>query len=196
MSSLTTDFTYKQLTEPVEEPVTLAEAKAHLRVDLDEENGLISSFIVVAREQCELEARRSFVKRSMRYMCHSWPTDLGKTLPQRPVVSITHVKVYDWEDAATAIASSNYRLTDDDRVRFTSDFSWPVRARLADGYEVEYIAGYGDASAVPQRYKQAILLLVGHFYENREAVTLAQGMTATVLPLAVQSLLMTDRGSW
>lgn len=196
MSSIEADYTYKQIDEPASEPVSLAEAKLHMRVDLGDDDVLIAGLIAVAREQCELEARRSFVSRKMRYTCHQWHTDLGKILPQRPAAEITAVRCYDWDDVAHEIDAAQYRLSDDNRVRLRHDFQWPVRVRPVDGFEIEYIAGYGDASAVPARYKQAILLLVAHWYANREAVVVGQGYSAMVLPMAVKSLLQTDRGDF
>jgi len=188
---------YKILTAPAEEPISLDEAKAHLRVDIDADDGLIGGLIAAARERCEDEARRSFVERSMRVQVHQWVPTNALLLPQRPALSVTAVRVYDWENVAHVVPTADYWLGDDDRVRLTEGSGWPdVTVRPALGYEVEYVAGYGDATAVPQKYKQAVLLTVGHWYENREEVVIGQGYSSLQIPLGAASLLGIDRGSF
>ncbi len=66
--------------------------------------------------------------------------------------------------------------------------SWPG-ARSGEPVVVRYVAGYGVAGDVPALLKRAMLLLIGHWYENREAVVVASGTVATALPLAVDSIL-------
>jgi uncharacterized phiE125 gp8 family phage protein len=57
--------------------------------------------------------------------------------------------------------------------------------------QVTYVAGYGAAASVPQKYKQAMLLLIGHWYENRETVIV--GTISGPIALAVDSLIWLDR---
>ncbi|MCB0729345.1 MAG: head-tail connector protein, partial [Ignavibacteriae bacterium] len=67
-------------------------------------------------------------------------------------------------------------------------YSWPgASLREAAGVVVRYTAGYGAAEAVPARLRHAILMLVGHLYENREATSQAGALTAT--PMGVERLL-------
>lgn len=76
------------------------------------------------------------------------------------------------------------------RIRDQQDFN-ATPGSGNDGYAVVY-----DHGAVPQIYKQAIELLAGHYYENREQVIAMPGVTIAELPLGVQSLLMIDRGAF
>ena len=80
------------------------------------------------------------------------------------------------------------------RIVLNSGNSWPsTTLRPANGVCITFIAGYGDAATdVPKKIKQAMLLLIGHYYENREAV-LSTGMNAVTVPLAVDSLLWQNR---
>lgn len=67
------------------------------------------------------------------------------------------------------------------------DQVWPGSYHREDAVSVTYVAGYGNADAVPAPIKAAILLIVGHLYENREASTV--GVSAELLPMAVDALL-------
>ena len=60
--------------------------------------------------------------------------------------------------------------------------------------EITYVCGYGYGDSVPQRWKQAVLLLAGHWFENREATV--AGTTVRTIPFAVESLINLDRGSF
>lgn len=187
----------KVATPPTVEPVTLTEAKTHLRVDIADDDTYITRLITMAREQCELEARRAFVTQTLEVRLERWPSyQLG--LPMPPLQSITSITYTD-EDGTTGTVTSTdyvaYTGVEPGRVVLKPSANWPsVNLMPGPSIVIQYVAGYGLAAAVPQRYKQAILLLVGHMYENREAVIV--GTIAGALPLAVSNLLMTDRGSW
>jgi uncharacterized phiE125 gp8 family phage protein len=93
--------------------------------------------------------------------------------------------------------SSDYIVVADTEpgiITLARDKTWPTPTlRTVAPIRVRYVAGYGaTAASVPSRYKQAILLLVGHWYENREAVNI--GNIVNTLPLAVDALLLSDRG--
>jgi len=183
----------ERITAPAAEPVSLSEAKEHLRVisSATEEDDLITSLTSAARELCEDISRRSFVTQTLELTLDAWPVDFIQ-LPLRPIASITSVKYTDSNGDEHTVASTNYILSND-RLFLASGYSWPSDSLQPFGaIKVRYVAGYGDAVAVPNKYKQAILLTVGHWFQNREAVVL--GDTPKELPLAVKALLLTDRG--
>jgi len=99
----------------------------------------------------------------------------------------------------TAYYASGISLAKEDqyepKVYLRNGQSWPgTTLRPHNGICVTYVAGYGDAAAdVPQKIRQALYLLIAHFYENREAVVIGQGFTPTVVPMAVEALLWQDR---
>ena len=188
------------VTAPSVEPVTLAEAKAHLRVDGTDEDTVISGLIVAAREVCEPKARRAFVTQTLKMSFDEWPEDDYFRLLRPPLASVTHVKYYDSAGVLQTMSASDYVVdvaVQPGRVYLEYGKSWPT-ATLRPGLPIEitYVAGYGAAAAVPQRYKQAICLLVGHWYENREQVVVAPGSSAVQVPFAVMTLLTTGRGGW
>ena len=185
-------------TAPAEEPVSLAEMKLHLRVDHTEEDALIASLITAAREQCELESRRTFCTTTLEQRLEGWPWSGGFALLRGPVQSITAISYTDEDGNAGTVDSGDYVLyteTDPATVVLAPDAEWPT-VDLMPGHSVaiRYVAGYGTAGAVPQRYKAAIKLLAAHWYENREPVIV--GTVAVMLPMAVRALLDTDRGGW
>lgn len=182
------------ITAPTVEPVSLAEAKAHLRIDIDDDDTLIGSLITAARSHLEGIARPklAMINQTWEYIADSWPA--GDTLELRPypLVSVTSIKYTDDDGVETTYSSANYLVdtyTQPGRVRLKSASSWPgTSLRELNGLAVRFVAGYGAAgSAVPIQLRQAILLLVGHWYENREPV-LTTGMMAAPLPMTVDAL--------
>lgn len=182
---------FERITGPAEEPVTLTEAKAHLRVVDDSEDTLIAMLITAAREHCEDVARRTFVTQTYALTLDNWP-DKPLALPLPPVAGITSIVYTDDNGNVATLATSVYVL-DGGKLFVAPNQSWPSTSlRQYAGVKVTYTAGYGDAADVPSKYKQAVLLTLGHWFQNREAVVV--GTSAKELPLAAKALLMTDRG--
>jgi phage conserved hypothetical protein, phiE125 gp8 family len=97
-------------------------------------------------------------------------------LSRPPVLSVTNVFFYDDNDTQNTFAASKYYfddISDQPRIVLRQGQTFPTvtSTRNANAYQVLYVAGYGNASAVPMPIKHAIKLLAGHFYENRDAVT-------------------------
>lgn len=200
------------VTAPASEPVSLAEAKAHLRIDAADDDSLITALITAAREAAEAHTRRALVTQSWRLSLDGFPAaaqpwwdGVRRTanvaadgsvieLPRPPLVSVTSVTVYDDDDSATIAAASSYYVDSDrepGRVVLRSGGTWPVVGRVAGGVEVLFVAGYGAASAVPQAIRQGMLMLIGHLYEHREAEaggSLPSGVTALWRPYRVLGL--------
>ena len=190
----------KLITDATEEPITLDEAKDHLRVDGDDENALIMGYIKAARRQCEMVSRRAFVTQTWELALEGWRRCDYIELPKPPLASVASVKYTDsagveWTMSGADYVVDTYRQPG--RVMLGYSKAWPsVTLRPGPSVVVRYVAGYGMPAAVPETYKQAIKLLVGHYYENREAIVIQAGVVATQVPMAVDALLMTDRGAW
>lgn len=182
-----------QTAAPSETPVTLGEAKAHLRVDHSDEDALITSLIAAATEH--LDGRRGYLGRclitqSWEYRLHCFPRSGVIELPLPPLQNVASVKYLD--DAGveqTLIANTDYVVdsaTYYGQVRRAYNVVWPF-ARLEDyAVRIVFAAGFGDAAAVPQPIKNALLMMIGHLYEHREAVT-EGGLVE--MPLAARWLL-------
>jgi uncharacterized phiE125 gp8 family phage protein len=190
----------KLFTAPASEPITTNEAKAHLRIDASDEDNLITGYITAARQLCELYARRALVTQTWDLSLEQWPGCDQIELPRPPLQSVTSISYIDSNGATSTLASSSYIVdtaSEPGRVILAYGATWPtVTLRPGPAITVRYVAGYGAAAAVPELYKQALKLIVGHFFENREQVVLQPGLTVAQLPMAAQALLMVDRGSW
>ena len=194
-----TDLDWKGLTvytEPAAEPVSLTEAKAHCRVDISDDDTLITSLITVAREVVEAIARRALVTQTLELTADEFPEGDTITVPRPPLQSVTSIKYTD-EDETESTFSSDYYIVDTDsepgRIVLKSDYSWPSDTlQAANGVRTRFVAGFGGAADVPQKYKQAVLLLVGHYYENRE-MAISTGAVPKEIPMGVAALLWLDR---
>jgi len=185
----------QELEAPTEEPVTLADAKLHLRVDGDEENTWIERAIRAAREFCEETQQRAYVSRRFRMSLERWPCGRIIVLPKPPLQSVEVITYILADGTVETLGPSQYVVdaaSEPGTIYLAPGASWPA-GQLAPGMpiRVEFTAGYGAAAAVPERVKQAILLLVGHWYENRETVLV--GSISRSLEFAVEALLWQDR---
>lgn len=175
---------------PTVEPVTLAEAKLHLRVDHTAEDDYITSLIIAGREWAEGVTRRAFISRTVRLSLDEFPTEIK--LPFGKTQSVSTFAYTDADgNAATLASGSTYTLdSDSEPARLLPYYNtdWPSVYGIPNAIQITYVVGYGAAAtAVPTSIKQAILLAVGHWYEHREMVADA-GVLAEV-PLAAQALL-------
>lgn len=188
------------VTAPAEEPVTLDEAKDHLRVDGTDEDALIMGYIKAARRQCELISRRAFVTQTWELALEGWPNCGYLVLGNPPLQSVVSVTYIDSAGVTHTMTSGDYvvdTLSEPGRLLLGYGKVWPtVTLQPGPAIRVRYVAGYGMPVAVPETYKQAIKLLIGHYYENREAIVIQAGAVATQVPMAVDALLMTERGGW
>lgn len=189
------------VTPAAEEPVTLDEAKAHCRVEITADDSLITALIVAARQVVETLTKRCLVTTTFDLTLEYFPPgpalqqSSGRIrIPNPPLQSVTTLKYYDSEGTLATWDASNYRVLAGTPGSIVPVYNedWPTIREQPEAVVVRYVAGYGDAEDVPQSLKQAVLLLVGHWYENREAANV--NAAATELPLAVKALC--DSEAW
>ena len=190
-------MTLKLITAPATEPVTSSEAKSHLRVDTTADDTLIGTLITAARQHVENHLRRALITQTWELVMDAFPAGDVIRLPRPPLVSVTSIKYTDVAGSESTFSSAAYVVDTDStkgRVVLKSGESWPSDTlAAANGVRVRYVAGYGSAAAVPNPIRQAVLLLIGTLYENRESVLVAQGVTVAQLPFGVEALLMPYR---
>lgn len=176
---------------PATEPVTLTEAKLHCRIDHPDEDSLITGLIIAARQWLELATRRSFITQTLKLSLSGWPQIIQ--LPHPLLQSISNVAYTNSSGETVMVEPTTYIVVSACQPgEILPSQSWPSTS-LAPGLpvQIEYVAGYGDtADAVPQLYRQAILLMVAHWYENREATL---PMNLRTVPFAVKSIINIDR---
>lgn len=190
---LTRPDSWTLATAPAAEPFTTDEAKAHLRVDGSDEDTLIDALVVAAREYLELVTSRALVNQTWKAYFSAWPCR-GFELPGSPLSSVTLVKYTDTDAAQSTVDGSVYDVDTDatvGSVKLTEGQAWPSTSlQVNKPIVVEYVSGYGATSAtIPQALKQAMLLHIGHMFENREQVVV--GTIATDLPFAYDALIET-----
>ena len=180
------------LTPPASEPVTLERVKAHLRVDGDEENDLISTLIVVARQYVEQRCWCALINQTWILGLDTWPFEPLR-LPMTPLLTrptIVAVRYRDSSGSPVTLSSSVYTVLATGEFTLVHDQNWPGDVWTQWSIEIEYTVGYGaTAQSVPAPLVAVIKLLAGHLYENREAVSVGAGVAVSSVPLAVDSLL-------
>lgn len=159
-------------TPPSGEVVTLDEAKAQCRVVDTAEDGLIAGYILAARQYCESICGSAFMTQTLDAVFDGFGP---LTLPRYPVQSITSVTYLDTNSVSQTLDAENYFLTSSLRpMHLITAYgqSWPDTYRQPGAVTVRFVAGYGSKpSDTPEPIRQAILMLVGHWFENRESVT-------------------------
>lgn len=178
----------KLITPPNVEPITLDEAKAHLRVTHAAEDALITALITVARTDCENELQRSLITQTWEVARDAFPAAIE--LLRGPLQTITSVKFDDVAGNEQTLDPITYRV---DTYRLTgwvvsdTDYEWPETRQQVNAVRVRYVAGYGATAAdVPAPIKQWILIRLGQLFEHREQV--AAGVSIAPVPY-VASLL-------
>jgi uncharacterized phiE125 gp8 family phage protein len=156
---------------PATEPLSLADAKAHLRLSHTDDDTYIANLIIAARRQIEQRTGLCMILQNWSVYYDRWPVNDSVRIPLDPVLAINDIKIYGDDDAFAIIDSAHY---------FIDRAAWPVRivlrhgrstpqpGRSANGIEINLTAGFGaTAASVPQDVKQAILLTVAAWFGNR-----------------------------
>lgn len=179
-------------TPPTNAVVSLAEIKAHCRIESDENehDALLEGFVQGATDYLDGWSGilgRCMISQTWRQDFRCWQTCMR--LPFPDVQSVT-VKYFDEDDVETTVASSLYELLEDTRgsyVKFLGSFSRPSLTDQRDApISITFVAGYGaEAAAVPKSLRIATQMLAGHWFLHREAVATGDVIPA---PLSFASL--------
>jgi uncharacterized phiE125 gp8 family phage protein len=176
---------------PALEPVSLAEAKAHLRVDGSAEDALIQSLIVTSRLHIEAALGLALITQSWSYFLDRWPKAGRIVLPLRPVAALSHIRIWSEEGTSASLDPAAFLLDGQGmppRLVARSDVTGASAMRPANGIEIGFTAGFGpSADDVPATIRHALVLLVAHWYEHREPVEIGVGVNA--VPAMVSDLL-------
>lgn len=178
---------------PASEPVTVAEAKAHARIDGTAEDMLVGSLILTSRLHVEAALGLALITQGWTLLLDRWPADGVVEVPLRPLQTVSAVRVLPATGAAATLAAADYLLdAASTPPRLVRTGVWPAPGKAARGIEIDFVAGYGAAAAnVPAPIRQALLLLVAHWYEHRDPIEI--GSVETALPAALSELLMPYR---
>ena len=163
------------LSGPAAEPVTLAEARVFLRLDVTDEDALVTTLIAAARLPIEGVTARALICQSWRVVLDCWPPGGVVLLPIAPLASLTAVTAYDPAGNATEIATADVLVAANGTPpRLLLPAGAGTDLRDWQSREIDYVAGYGpDPADVPATLRQALLTLVGYWFENRDSVIIA-----------------------
>lgn len=175
----------------VENAVATDAAIDHLRLpEGHPDTALVDALVAAATEWAEGHCERVFVRRDFLYTAAAFPCGDTIVLPKPPLIAVDSVESY-IGGTLTELDAENYHVITDriaGMVVLANGRQWPSADTRPDAVQVAFSSGYGDtADAVPAAIKQAILLLVGHLYENRE--TTISGTIITSVPFGVEALL-------
>lgn len=188
-----------RVTAPSGRAVSLIEAKQQLRIEHVDEDPYIGSLIDAATAFCEqeIDGHRQFLSATYELPVSDW-WEGPLVFPRPPLSSVTSLKYYDVNGVEQTLGTSIYQVKTPWRqpgylIRGV-DQDWPSLENSEREYPVtiRFVAGYGAASAIPATIKQAILLLVGHWYLNRSGTLI--GSISKELEFSVSALLRSE--SW
>jgi uncharacterized phiE125 gp8 family phage protein len=192
------------VTPPALLPISLPDAKVHCRVDGTDEDGLITSLVAAATSY--LDGWTGILGRCL--MPQTWRQDFDcfdrrLRIPFAPVTAIASVTFLDTLGATQTVDPASYSVREDDGgsyVRFANAYAWPSVSVEGHAVSISFVAGYpvlagdpeadpptSDQPAIPAAIRQAMLLMIGHWYQNRETVNI--GNITTNLPMAADALL-------
>jgi uncharacterized phiE125 gp8 family phage protein len=176
------------LTAPAVEPIALADMKAFLRVETGDDDDVIAALIAGSRIHVEAQTRRALITQSWRLSRDSWPEDGRLKVLPAPLQTLTAARVYDEDGGTRDVDAQSFVLDRGASALAFAPWALPMPGRLAAGIELDVVTGYGDnAGDVPEPLRQAIRLLVAHWYENRGLV--ASGTSSVALPQTIAALL-------
>ena len=174
-----------RIVAPTIDIVNINEAKKHLRVDSTDEDTLITSLITAVTSY--LDGHSGILGTALapqtwqqQYRCF----ENKMKLPVGPVTQVNSISYYDNSGALQTVSSNDWQLLSSacgSWLEPVYNKIWPINAP-GKLITIQYVAGY---SSIPAAIKQAALLLIGHWYENREAV----GASLSELPLAFNALI-------
>jgi uncharacterized phiE125 gp8 family phage protein len=180
------------LTAPAIEPVSLAEAKAFVRVEHNDDDDLLTALVAGARHLVESRTRRALITQNWRLVRDAWPADGRIDVVPAPLQSLDAVRVFDADGVALALDLQGFVV---DRAASRLAFApWSPAApgRSTAGIELDITAGYGSAAIdVPEPLRQALRMLIAHWYDNRGLAAI--GQSVAMLPATVAALIAPHR---
>ena len=193
-------MTLIRISQPVAEPVTLAEARAHLRVRSDAEDAMITAKITAARRQIERKTRRALVDQTWELRIGCFESSIEIPLP--PCIEVLAIEYLDADGALQTLATDQYVVIEGGEwnatVQAAASVSWPdVASDRPDAVRIRFRAGWSydeDESPsdplenLPAELREAVLFLLADLYENRQSIGIGEG-SVVAMPWIVRGLI-------
>ncbi|MBB4954489.1 putative phiE125 gp8 family phage protein [Agrobacterium vitis] len=180
-------MTITTLTPPTVEPLALTDVKAHLKIDTNDEDDLLTSLITTARQHLEAETGLCLMTQKLRLYLDDWPDGEVIQLAKAPVQTIDAVTVYDENGNAVQASLHDHLLDGQARPARLWLRNPPLPGRPINGIEIDFTAGYSTATDVPDTLRRAMSLHVATMYAYRGVV--APGDQPAALPLGYERLI-------
>jgi len=158
---------------PEEEPVSLAAAKLHLRVDVADEDGYIRGLVAAARLDAEHQTGRAIVAQTWRLTLDSFPRG-DIELPRPPLQSVKAITYLDADGVRQTVNPAEYRAITDElfgRVVLAYRAAWPACRGESGSVQVTFVAGWAEAADVPEAIRHWIKIKLATLYEQRGMVS-------------------------
>lgn len=165
---------HKLITAPTVEPIDVATLKSWCRIDVPDEDTLLTALCIpAARLACENAIGRALLEQTWEVVLDAWPSASAIELPRSPALAITSVKYINTSGVETTLDPSAYALDKDSEPGWllpAYGTDWPEARFTANAIRVRYTAGYGTTAAdVPQSLRMWIALHAAAHYEGRSA---------------------------
>lgn len=186
------------VTAPTTVPITIREAKTHMRIEHTDDDVLIGDLINVAVNYVDVTG---MLGKAM--LTQTWSECFGPHLSTvrlslGPVQSVSSITYYDANNTLQTDTLSNYYIIGTKgyiTIYPKSGFTWPTVFNREDAIKITYVIGYGDtAASVPDTVLHALKMLVAHYYENRENELI--GVASKTLPFGIDNLINMERNTW
>jgi uncharacterized phiE125 gp8 family phage protein len=179
------------LAPPAAEPLSLADAKAFLRVEHGDDDALIAALIAAARGHIEAFARCALIAQTWRLTLDRWP-ESGRIRPRiGPLRALAAARLRDEADIATEIETGGFVIDRAAGGIAAPPWALPSPRRAVAGIELDLEVGFGDAADVPPLLAQALRMLVAHWYENRGLIAI--GQSVAMMPASVNAMIASHR---
>jgi uncharacterized phiE125 gp8 family phage protein len=198
-------YSLQLVTPPAAEPVTLAEAKTFMRVTYTDDDALITSFLIAAREMYEIHTERALMPQTWALRRDQFPAtdfnlEMGMADPssaifipgKAPLVAVTSITyVPEIGGGPLTLDPAAYIVdpyVEPGRIALAFGYIWPIILPRVNAVTITFTAGYASAAVVPERHKLAIKMIAQHWYENREPIS-TSGAIAKEIPNSLQWLI-------
>ena len=180
---------FKVVTPATSNPITLTEAKTHLKVDTTADDTFITNLIKSATSSAQEYTNRFFIATTIQQVGDKWE-DISNLL-KSPVASVTNIKYVDPSGSLQTLSTDVYFVDDVNkpaRIGLKPNQSYPEIIDRLNAVQVNYVVGLAAGpDEVDEGIRQALLLTIGNWYQNRQAVV--TGTIATELPMNAKFLL-------
>lgn len=159
---------------PAVEPLTLDEAKAHLRVSGTDDDDTITAYLAAARLRFEQETGRQLITASYTMRLDRFPRGMDAIrLPKPPLQEVEEIRYVDANGDTQTLTEDTDYIVDTDRepgeIRLAYAQIWPATRYQPNAVEIDFIAGHGDdETEIDELIRAAIRLMLGQFFEFRE----------------------------